>query len=160
MLLICLSNERCESKVTPRLFTWSVSAICTSAIVTDAECFSIPTIWAVPNKATFDLSGLRVKELWTIHSHTVSMQPARSRVAFDKLSLFAAREICVSSAYWCNLMAKLDMISPSGIVNWTAVSDIFYPNKSLEVKIFSHEKYLIKFRFALYLIRKIWRKLL
>ena len=54
MVSICLSNERCESKDTPKLFTWSVSAICTPTTVTDADCFSVPTLWAVPNIATYE----------------------------------------------------------------------------------------------------------
>ena len=57
------SNEMCESKVTFRLFTWSVSAIYTSATASDADCFSLPTLWAVPNIATSDLSGLKAREL-------------------------------------------------------------------------------------------------
>ena len=116
MLLICLSNEKSESKVIPRLFTWSVSAICTPATATDADYFSLPTLWAVPNIATSDLSGLRAKELWSSHSYTATVQPARSRVAFDKLFFYGQVDLRVIYVL-VEFDAETYMISPNGIVN-------------------------------------------
>ena len=73
MSLTCLSNDRCSSRVTPRLLRTSQRLMSQPASGTDG----VPTRWTiclVPKIKTSVLDGLRLKPLWVNQFKTSTLQ--------------------------------------------------------------------------------------